>query len=239
VNSNNPTPFWAVVPVKKFICAKTRLSQILTPSEREAIAKVMLHDVLKVLLEVREIVGIIVVTSDKAAENIAKLYGCNVLHDNKDSGTNSAIIQAANWISKEKMGGIVTIPADVPFTRVDELRYLISSVKNENMVLSPDRHGAGTNFLAAQNPCAIEYCFGPNSYPLHVAMARKQSIGPVMVECQSIAWDIDTPDDLFPDMNLMLQSSSKETIKFLTLKKCVFSKRILNTNLEISQVFNI
>jgi len=234
MNHHNPTPFWAVVPVKKFVCAKTRLSLILTPTEREAIAKAMLHDVLKVLLQVREITGIIVVTSDNIAANLAKSYGCNVIYDRKDSGTNSAITQAAQWISKEKIGGIIAIPGDVPFTRVDELRGLISSVKSKNIVLSPDRHGTGTNFLAAQQPSTIEYCFGPNSYPLHIARAYQEDIQPVMAQCQSIAWDIDTPDDLFPDANLMLRSSSQETIKFLKSHKYIFDKRILMASLEIS-----
>ena len=65
---NHGSGIFAVVPVKRFSAAKSRLAPLLDASERSTLARVMFEDVLDRLLQCQEVLaGIMVVTSDPDA----------------------------------------------------------------------------------------------------------------------------------------------------------------------------
>ena len=69
---------WAVVPVKETHNAKQRLAATLPQAQRSALALAMLEDVFEALAAARDLAGIIVVTVDCAARELARRYGAQI-----------------------------------------------------------------------------------------------------------------------------------------------------------------
>ena len=65
----------AVVPVKEITDAKQRLAAVLSAAQRRELALAMLEDVLAALAGVRELAGMLVVTVDPAASEMAARPG--------------------------------------------------------------------------------------------------------------------------------------------------------------------
>lgn len=64
-----------------------------------------------------------------------------------------------------------------------------------SLVIAPCRHATGTNALLMRPPGLIPFTFGPGSFAAHCAAARAVSVEPVIYRAETIAFDIDTPDD--------------------------------------------
>src|SRR5437764_14715631 len=60
----------------------------------------------------------------------------------------------------------------------------------------PDRHGTGTNALLLTPPDVLAPSFGPDSRRRHLADAQTAGVPAEVVELDSLALDVDTPDDL-------------------------------------------
>ena len=96
--------FPIVVPVKTFDLAKQRLSGILQPSERAALARSMLIDVLNIVASAISPSNAIVVTSSPEASDIAKSARMLVLHEAACSDLNSAIEAASRHMIVQNAG---------------------------------------------------------------------------------------------------------------------------------------
>ena len=89
---SDKTRIWAVVPVKRFSTAKSRLATVLDTIERAELARLMFQDVLDALALCKEfLAGVIVVTSDESAAALARSRGAIVLSDAADNGINAAV----------------------------------------------------------------------------------------------------------------------------------------------------
>ncbi len=64
------------------------------------------------------------------------------------------------------------------------------------MTVVPDRHGTGTNALLLSPPDAIGPAFGPDSCARHADRARRLGHELAVERLDSLALDLDTPDDL-------------------------------------------
>ena len=62
--------------------------------------------------------------------------------------------------------------------------------------VAPDRVGQGTNALALRPPDVIAPEFGPRSARRHLALARRAGVAACLVRLPTLAFDVDTPDDL-------------------------------------------
>ena len=94
---------FAIVPVKRFENAKTRLSSILDMDDRIRLSLLMLKDTLHVLSVVHLLTKVITVSADKRVEEIAAKYGANFLLEEKERGVNSAVALADNYCMKEQL----------------------------------------------------------------------------------------------------------------------------------------
>ena len=72
---------WALVPVKSFARAKSRLAGVLGPAEREALARSMFEHVLRVLASSGEVGGVTVVTDGDDVATLARSLGAAVMRD--------------------------------------------------------------------------------------------------------------------------------------------------------------
>lgn len=187
---------WALVPVKPFSIAKRRLSTVLSPAQRESLAQAMLHDVLGVLAQSHELAGILVVTSDPDAVNLARGYGAAACRDEFDGGTNLAVLQGVRALDEQGRSAVMIVHGDVPLLTTMEVASVIESLDKSSIVIAPASRDGGVNLLAAKLPLSIEPCFGTDSFARHLDAARGAGLAPVILRLEGIGFDIDRADDI-------------------------------------------
>ena len=187
---------WALVPVKRLDRAKSRLSDILDPGERKALARAMLCDVLGTLSRVDGLSGILVVTGDAEVASIAASFGATVISDPIEDGINGAVRHGMHWLDAEHESGAVVVPGDVPFVTVAELNSVLTALRSSPVVIAPALRDGGTNVLAVAPPLLLRPAFGPDSFARHVAAARALGIEPTTLLLEGAGHDIDVAADL-------------------------------------------
>jgi 2-phospho-L-lactate guanylyltransferase len=180
----------AILPVKSFGRAKQRLADSLAPQERRALAEQMLTSVLAaVTATVQETV---VVTGDAHAAALARRHGAAIVDDRQEIGQSHAVLLGIAHAAHAER--VLCIPGDCPALQAQELTELLST--EADVVIVPDRHGAGTNALLLSPPDVIVPSFGPGSFARHAARAHAAGTKVRVVEVRSLGLDVDTPDDL-------------------------------------------
>jgi len=194
--SIQPVQAWALVPVKSPTLAKTRLSSLLSPSEREQLQWAMLQDVLDQLQASKWLFGVAIVCPDPRIQALVSARGIRVIGDESMSaGLNSAVAHGVNQLRASGADLLTVIPGDVPLLKAADIdRAILSMVQENTMVVVPDHNREGTNALAFWADRVPEFQFGKNSFQLHLEDRRS---GPVRaLPLASITRDIDCPDDL-------------------------------------------
>jgi len=187
---------WAVVPVKDTRDAKQRLAVALPQAHRSALALAMLEDVVEALAGTPGLAGIILVTVDRAARELAKHYGAQISEDHATESHTSAVMGAARALAA-RGEAMLTIPGDVPLVTSAEIECVIAAHRRgHRFVIVPARDELGSNTILAAPGDAVPLRFGDNSFFPHLAAARACGIEPAVVPLPGIGLDIDTPDDL-------------------------------------------
>jgi 2-phospho-L-lactate guanylyltransferase len=187
---------WALVPIKRMQHSKSRLSGVLDPVERKALARAMLCDVLAALGRVETLAGILVVTDDADATSIATSCGASVLADPVEAGLNEAVLHGMRHLDAEGRAGVIVVPADIPFVTPAEFAAVLSAMRYSPVVAVPATRDGGTNILAASPPALLTPAFGRDSFARHVAAAHAFGIEPQILSLNGAGHDIDTAADL-------------------------------------------
>lgn len=188
---------WAVVPIKDFAGAKERLSPVLRPSERRALARVMAEDVLRTLLAVSEFEGVAVVTRDAEARRLCAGLGAQVLAEPRNRGQTAAVMAASRTLEGEGVTDVLTVPGDVPLALPRDVRSVMAAHgAAPAMTIVPARDRKGSNCVVLSPPGCVALRFGENSFHPHLEAAREAGVPPLAVESPNLALDVDTPDDL-------------------------------------------
>jgi 2-phospho-L-lactate/phosphoenolpyruvate guanylyltransferase len=186
----------AVVPVKELARAKQRLSSVLAPATRQALAHAMLKDVLSALSATRELSGMLVVTTDPAAAAIARRFDAEV-SENGASESHTGAVRAAATLLANRNISMLTLPGDVPLVTPDDICELIAAHgKGSSFTIVPARDQQGSNAILCSPADAVPLRFGDNSFFPHLSAALAQGIEPRVVRLSAIELDIDTPEDL-------------------------------------------
>lgn len=186
----------AVLPIKNFGEAKQRLALQLTANARRALAEAMYSDVLVALRRAQTLEGVLVVTGDNGAQQIAGGYGAMVLGDD-DQGHNPAARHGIRVAVESGAERVLLVAGDCPLIDPGELdRLLEREADPGSAVIVPDRHRTGTNALLLTPPGSLPPAFGPGSCRRHADLARSRGTTPEVVEVRSLALDVDTADDL-------------------------------------------
>ena len=186
-----------LVPVKNLPAAKQRLSSILNPEERFALAQAMCEDVLTTLGEWRGRPPVAVVSSDAFARELAVRFDFEVMADDDNSGETHAIEMATKICQARGAENTLVIPADIPLIEVAELKKIVAHAPRGGALLVPDAAGRGTNAAWRSPADLFPLRFGNDSFLPHMAAARATRLPCVVLEMVSIARDIDRPEDLF------------------------------------------
>ena len=188
---------WAVVPVKDLQHAKQRLAGVLDAAERRALFAAMLEDVLRALAASEGLAGVLVVSRDPQAQDLAARYGARVLVEPANRGHTAASTLGAWTLAREGAGGMLQLPADLPLlTPADVDALLRAHGMAPSITLAPSRDRLGSNAVACSPPDLLPLRFGDDSFYPHLERARRLGIEPTIIERPGLALDIDTPADL-------------------------------------------
>lgn len=185
-----------LVPVKNLSTAKQRLSGVLSPQERFALARAMCEDVLETLANWPRRPAVGVVTSDPFARELAARFGFDVIADDDNSGETSAIEMATAVCRERGAAHTLVVPADIPLIECAELEKIAAAAPGAGAVLVPDAAGRGTNAAWRSPADLFPLRFGNDSFLPHLAAAKATGLPCVVLELPSIARDIDRPEDL-------------------------------------------
>lgn len=188
---------WALIPVKRFSDAKTRLSEVLEENERAALAQAMLRDVLQSLRATPAIDGIAVISADPEAIALAKRFDAAIIFDPDESGVNTAVQTGlAAFLPYNRR--VVVVPADIPFARPKDFEEVVELLDLTPVVLVPALYDGGTNALAMSSPDLIQPQFGSESFLAHRKACRDRHLACSVLKSDGIGKDIDRPLDFGP-----------------------------------------
>lgn len=190
------TKIWAVVPVKGFCRAKSRLVPCLGRARTSELARAMLMDVLEALNQSAGFSGILVVTADNEAVEIAERYGASALMDANEAGTNAAVRAGIRHAMGLGAGACVIVHSDLPFLQSGELIAVIDGLADAPVVIVPAQRDGGTNVLGLRPPKIIDTAFGQDSFARHLAVIDEVGVDVKVMHLSGAAHDIDTPVDL-------------------------------------------
>ncbi len=204
---------FCIIPAKPYQEAKSRLAPVLTPSQREELNRWLLRRTVRLA---RQVIGPVVVIS--RAPSIlaqAKTQGAWGLPE-VSTGLNLALTQAAHFARDQGATALLVLPTDLPRLTASDLESILSLGGMEKpgwkpvphsaglkpalhatrqLVIAPCRRGTGTNALLMRPPNLIPFLFGPDSFAAHCAAARAAGVEPLIYRADSIAFDLDTPED--------------------------------------------
>jgi 2-phospho-L-lactate guanylyltransferase len=193
--SNARSGTWALIPVKPFSEAKSRLGGVLGTEERRVLAERLLMRSLDVLQRISSIDRTLVVSRDSDALQIAAGAGAEPLHE-RGRGLNPALRYAIEHAMHHGAGTLLIIASDLPMVSPADVREMLEDRRERAVSIGRDRHGSGTNALLLRPPEAIEPAFGRRSFQAHTAAAREACIEPRVVFRPGLALDLDRPADL-------------------------------------------
>ena len=179
----------AVLPVKSFGRAKSRTG--LDDPARGDLAERMARDVLAKLSEVRSLDRVIVVTREPRIASVAE----HVVDDPAEHSHSAAALLGVDAAVAAGARRVLLVPGDCPLLDPDEIDALLDFAA-PGVTVVPDRHGTGTNALVLDPPNVMEPSFGPGSCARHAALARAAGVRVAIRHVPSLAFDVDTPDDV-------------------------------------------
>lgn len=185
-----------LVPVKNLANAKQRLSAVLSPEERLALARAMCEDVLESLARWQGRPEVAVVTSDRLAASMAARLDFEVIADDVNPGETGAIEMATAVCRQRGVNHTLVIPADIPLLEAAELQKIADAAPPGGAVLVPDAAGRGTNAALRSPADLFPLRFGNDSFLPHLAAAKATGLPWVVLELPGIARDVDRPEDL-------------------------------------------
>ncbi len=189
---------FAIVPVKRFENAKTRLSSMLDTEDRIRLSSLMLEDTLQILSVAPSLTQVIIVSADKRADEIATKHGAKFLPEEKENGVNSAVALADGYcMENEAADATMVIPHDLPLLDTIVISKACELAEKEStcIVICPSVRYDGTNMLLRKPPSVIGTFYETDSYNMHVRTAIKLGIPVKPLLSKSLMYDIDTPED--------------------------------------------
>lgn len=190
---------WCVIPIKDLANAKTRLAPALSPEERRGLFTAMAEDVLTAAAAAKGLAGVLVLSNDGTARELAARHGARVEQEPENVGQSAAVARAAAIVMAEGADGVLTLPADAPLATAAEIDAVLARhpAGRPAMTIVPDHARRGSNCLALTPGGLIPLHFGHVSFAPHLAEAEKIGVVPRIIDdLPGIALDVDTPEDL-------------------------------------------
>jgi len=213
-----------VIPVKRFEAAKSRLSSILRPSEKQKLIEAMLLDVLNAVNEAKTEFDVAVIAQnvDEVQRTLDEINISKTLWllEDKENTLNTSIASVAKGAAKIFYSCVLVIHDDLPLLKPKDIDYILNITKQKArcVILAPSRT-KGTNLLLLKPPDVLTPNYGPNSFEKHKSQAIKEGIE--VIEYTSETTDLDIDD--VSDLCMFLKRKPKKTQTFTFLKSLPYN----------------
>ena len=189
---------FAIVPVKRFDRAKSRLGKLLNKHERMQLSTLLLKRTVRILESSTSVKKIVLVSSDVYAENVARMCGAVFLKEKIQCGVNSAVDTADKFCAAAGADATIVLPVDLPLLLPDDIDIVCNAALTENpcIILCPSYKFDGSNILL-RKPCnIIKTSYDANSYLMHVLEGIRSDIKTRVLFNSRLMIDIDTVQDI-------------------------------------------
>ena len=185
----------AIIPVKKFSNAKTRLG--LPQEKTELLCKIMLDEVLSTISQSQKINKIVLVSNDESALKIGKRYNTVPIFEENEKGVNAAVSLAEKYLLVNGFDTSIVFPQDIPLMQPVDIDNLLAFQKNtKSLLIVPSRKFDGTNALLRTPVDVIETHYDEDSYKIHLSTAKSRGIPTSLVLIHRIMLDVDDWSDV-------------------------------------------
>jgi 2-phospho-L-lactate guanylyltransferase len=185
----------AVLPVKSFGAAKTRLAADLGGPQPELAAE-MAAGVLRALCAAARLERVVVVTRERRVMDLADELGAEIVEELELHGHSAAAALGVARAIELGAERVLLAAGDCPLLEAADVDALLAREGDEAVVILTDRHGTGTNALLLTPPDAIAPSFGIGSRERHAEIAHHRGRSWTVEEIPAFALDVDTADDL-------------------------------------------
>ena len=184
----------AIIPVKTFSKAKTRLN--LQQTSKEEICGLMLQEVLQTISDCKLVDETVLVSKDEAALKIGRQFNTVEIFDH-ESGVNDAINLADQYLSDKKFDCSVIFPQDIPIMTSSDIDSLLGFIKSaKSVIIVPSRQFNGTNALVRCPADLMKTRYDMGSYTFQVDAASTSTKNISIALIRRIMLDIDDESDL-------------------------------------------
>lgn len=191
---------WVILPLKDLVQAKSRLSGVLAPFERRALAQAMVEDVLEVLGRVAGLGGVLLVSDDPAAELLAHRYEVDLVEERHlgCQGLNDAVDSATAFLRARGVEHVMVIHSDLPLLQESDVLAVLRAYREQGsgILIAPDRVGTGTNVMVFPTEMTPEFQYGEGSCQAHCASAAARGLRVGLLQRERLQWDVDNPADV-------------------------------------------
>jgi 2-phospho-L-lactate guanylyltransferase len=186
---------WALVPIKPFAAAKSRLEGLLTRAECARLAEEMARDVLRALHAAPDISGIAILSTEPHLTPLAEAVGARVYGEDPGEDYRAALSRVAADLQGHGARHLLVVPADLPTLSSGDIQQLLAG-HGGGVTVCPAAGDGGTNALVLSPPTVIPFMYGPASAERHLAAARAAGVPVRTAALPAFARDVDSPDDV-------------------------------------------
>jgi 2-phospho-L-lactate guanylyltransferase len=140
--------------------------------------------------------NVLVVTGDPRVQALATQRGFHTLLEQTCVSETNAIEAATLHAQTLGAKGTLVVPADVPLIQPADVAEILDAAPAQGVLLVPAWDGRGTNAVIRRPAGLIPLRFGNDSFLPHCAAASNTGLPCMIRRNESIALDIDSPDDL-------------------------------------------
>lgn len=185
----------AIIPVKTFSLAKTRLD--LSSQQKEELCNIMLDEIIHTLSISPQIEKIIIVTKEEKAIKIGKKYKAIIIPDEEEKSVNHAVALADKYLLENQFDASIVFPQDIPFIKTQDIDFMLNYKIPPNFaIVVPSRRFDGTNALVRMPVNLMITHYDEDSYKIHMNTAKEHTRNVALVFVKRIMWDVDNMDDL-------------------------------------------
>lgn len=196
---SSPAPTAVVVPIRSFDATKSRLSAVLSPSERRLLSMAMAGRVVAASGHLPAWV----VSDDPEVAEWATARGAAVVAP-ATQGLNPSVQAAVAQLEGDGIGRVIVAHADLP--EVIDLTGFVQP----GVVIAPDANRDGSNVMSVPTGLGFTFAYGPGSFSRHRDEARRLGLHCSIVEEPGLGWDVDEPEDLPVDWRTLLHDDAAE-----------------------------
>lgn len=186
----------ALVPIKDFKLAKTRLAEVLSLGERRTLANWMLQRVLDELRRSGLFSEIVILSKGFEAQGLEKFSALVIEQDPRldlEGALNAYLLDPLAEFEH------LILPADLPLLSQRDLwglEFLLKKTAPQTLLI-PSMDGRGTNGIYLKNPQGFKVAFGrENSFGINLAQLERLGAEPTFYYSLGFALDVDTKEDL-------------------------------------------